>query len=149
MTLVKFKNPGAMTRFVGPSMFSDFFSDFFNDEVMPRDAFKSMPAVNISETPDQYKVELAAPGMEKSDFHVEVENGVLTISAEKKNEKKDSNDRFTRKEFSYTSFTRSFTMPDHVAADNISAGYNNGVLSLSLPKKEDAKKKPTRQIAIS
>ncbi|MBK7851160.1 MAG: Hsp20/alpha crystallin family protein [Bacteroidetes bacterium] len=150
MTLVKFKNAKPVDRFTGiPSIFSDFFSDFVNEEVLPRNVFKSLPAVNISELPESYRVELAAPGMSKGDFKIEVENGVLTIKAEKKEEKQDENSKYTRKEFSYTSFSRTFTMPDHVNTESISAEYVNGVLTLVLPKREEAKKKPVKEIAVS
>ena len=87
--------------------------------------------------------------MSKGDFKIEVENGVLTIKAEKKEEKQDENSKYTRKEFSYTSFSRTFTMPDHVNTESISAEYVNGVLTLVLPKREEAKKKPVKEIAVS
>jgi len=116
---------------------------------MSRDYFKSVPAVNISERPNDYFIEMAAPGFAKEDFKLNVDNDVLTISAEKKNEKKDETSRYTRKEFQYSSFSRTFTMPEHVEADKIGAAYTDGVLSLTLPKKEEAKVKPVREIKIS
>jgi HSP20 family protein len=146
MTLIKWKNNSNPAT---QNMFSDFFNDFFNDSLLSRDYFKSVPAVNISERANDYLIEMAAPGFTKEDFKVNVENDVLTIAAEKKNEKKDENSRFTRKEFQYSSFSRTFTMPDHVEADKIGAEYKDGVLSLTLPKKEEAKVKPARQIKIS
>ena len=146
MTLIKWKNQPASSL---PTVFSDFFGDFFNDSVMNRDYFKSVPAVNISERPNDYFIEMAVPGYSKDDFKVNVENDVLTISGERKNELKDETTRFTRKEFSYTSFQRTFTMPEQVEADKIGAEYKDGVLSLTLPKKEEAKVKPAREIRIS
>lgn len=151
MTLVQFKNRANSNRLPStfPTFFGDFFNDFVNDELMNRNVFKTVPAVNISENENGYAVELAAPGMNKDDFKLAVENNVLSISAEKKEENKQENDRYTRKEFSYSSFSRSFTMPEHVDTENIAAEYTNGVLKLTLPKKEEAKKKPVREIKIS
>jgi len=147
MTLIKWKNN--LTNPATQNTFSDFFNDFFNDSLMSRDYFKSVPAVNISERANDYFIEMAAPGFAKEDFKLNVDNEVLTISAEKKNEKKDENSRFTRKEFQYSSFSRTFTMPEHVEADKIGAEYKDGVLALTLPKKEEAKVKPVREIKIS
>lgn len=150
MTLVKFKNARPIDRYTGiPSIFSDFFNDFITEDSLSRNVFKSIPAVNISETPEHYRLEIAAPGMSKSDFKIEVENGVLSIQAEKKEEKSDENSKYTRKEFSYSTFNRSFTMPEHVNTESIAAEYVNGVLNLVLPKKDEAKKKAVREIAIS
>ncbi|HNP99197.1 MAG TPA: Hsp20/alpha crystallin family protein [Bacteroidia bacterium] len=149
MTLVKFRNAKPVDRYTGiPSIFSDFFGDFIQDEIFPRNVFKSVPAVNISEQADLYRVELAVPGMNKTDFKISAENGVLTIVGEKQEEKTDDQKKFTRKEFSYSSFSRTFTMPDHVNADGISAEYVNGVLTLVLPKKDEAKKKEAKEISI-
>ncbi|UZH54820.1 Hsp20/alpha crystallin family protein [Salinimicrobium tongyeongense] len=110
----------------------------------------SVPAVNISENDEAFRLELAAPGMAKQDFNLELDNGVLTISAEeqKENEKKENGGRFTRREFSYTSFKRAFSLPDTVEADKISAEYKEGVLMINLPKREDAKVQPKRMIEI-
>lgn len=149
MTLVQLKNKGLNRPTTSPSFLGDFFNNFINDEVMGKDLFKTAPAVNISETVDKFNVELAAPGLDKSDFKVEVENGILSIGAEKKTESKEETTRFTRKEFSYSSFSRSFTLPEHVKAENITAEYTNGVLKLSIPKKEEAKQKAAHEIKIS
>lgn len=146
MTLIKWKNNLANPA---QNTFSDFFNDFFNESLMERDYFKSVPAVNISDRANDFFIEVAAPGFSKEDFKVNVENEVLTISAEKKNEKRDENSRFTRKEFQYSTFKRTFTMPENVEADKIGAEYKDGVLSLTLPKKEEAKVKPAREIKIS
>src|SRR6185437_8162780 len=98
------------------------------------------PAVNISENKERFEVSLAAPGMKKADFNIDVERNTLTISAETKAEKEEKDERYTRKEYSYSSFSRSFTLPEGVNKDKIDASYDNGVLTLSLPKTEDAKK---------
>jgi HSP20 family protein len=110
----------------------------------------SLPAVNIRETADSFEVEMAAPGMSKKDFRIELENNLLTIFSEKQQEnKKKERERFTKKEFSYLSFKRSFTLPKGVVDDDkIQAKYENGILSLSIPKKEEAKPRPPKQITI-
>jgi len=150
MTLVKFKtNNGFGREGYVPSVFTDFFNDYFNGGMSPAAYSASVPAVNIHESENDFSVQLAVPGMKKSDFNIEVENGILTISAEMESEKNEENVKYTRKEFSYSSFKRSFTMPESVNPDKISASYENGVLNLMLPKKEESKVKPSRAIKIS
>ncbi len=105
------------------------------------------PAVNIRETPDSFLVEMAAPGLKKSDFEVQFENNLLTIKSEVQ-ETSEENQRYTRREFGYYSFHRAFTLPDTVDGDKISAAYKDGVLCLTIPKKEEARKKPARVIQI-
>lgn len=110
----------------------------------------SLPAVNIRENSDSFEVEMAAPGMSKKDFSIELDNNLLTISSERKteNEMKEG-ERYTKKEFSYQSFRRSFTLPKEVVDDDkIKASYENGVLHLHIPKKEEARPRPPKQIAI-
>ena len=151
MTLIKWKNnPNAVDRFpFMPSTFNDFFSDFMNGDLLQKDYFKSIPAVNIMERKDDFTIQLAAPGVKKSDFKVEVDKGVLTISMEKTDEKNDENEKFTRKEFSFSSFKRTFSLPDHVNTESIAAEYKDGILMLTIPKKEEAKAKPVREIVVS
>lgn len=108
----------------------------------------TLPAVNISEDEDGYEVEMAAPGMTKKDFKLELENNVLTISSEKEMEKEDEKQDYCRREFSYQSFSRSFTLPNTVKEDKITASYENGILRISIPKKEEAKPKPAKKIDI-
>ncbi len=136
-----------------PSLFDDFFTrevgDWFDTNFS--DAGTTLPAVNISEDDKGYVVELAAPGMTKKDFNVELENDILTISSERKeeNEEKDDKENMYRKEFSYQSFQRSFRFPENtVNADQIKANYKDGILRLELPKMEEKKVKPRKQIAI-
>ncbi len=93
------------------------------------------PAINILETEKEFKMELAAPGLEKSDFKLQVENNFLTISVEKKDEKNVEQENYRRREFSYQSFKRSFELPQNVAADSISAKYDNGILNIFIPKR--------------
>jgi HSP20 family protein len=111
----------------------------------------TLPSVNIRETNDNFVVEMAAPGMTKEDFKIELDGNLLTISSEKedRNEMKEG-ERYTRQEFSYQSFQRSFQLPkDVVDADKIQARYESGVLNLVIPKKEHAKQKPPRMIEIA
>lgn len=110
----------------------------------------TLPSVNIWENADSFIVEMAAPGMKKEDFHVELHNNVLTIKSEVKDELKEENESYTRKEFSYQAFQRSFNLNDKVVDDSkIEANYLNGILRLTLAKKEEAKEKPARLIKIS
>jgi HSP20 family protein len=109
----------------------------------------SLPKVNIKETADAYLVEMAVPGLKKSDFHIDIENQVLSISNETKEEKEVNEEYYTRKEFGYASFKRSFTLPESVDDDKINAKYHEGILTVHLPKKEEAKQKPARNIKIS
>lgn len=110
----------------------------------------STPAVNIMETDDGFKVEMAVPGMNKEDFHIDLDKDVLTISAEDKfeNEEKDTEGRYTRREFSYSSFNRSFNLPKMIDGDKITATYMDGVLGITIPKKEEAKPKPPVAIKV-
>ncbi|HEU4495592.1 MAG TPA: Hsp20/alpha crystallin family protein [Flavobacterium sp.] len=111
---------------------------------------KTIPAVNIRETDSAYEVELSAPGKKKDDFNIDVENELLTISAEFKSESNnEENGKYTRKEFSYSSFKRSFTLPETVKEEDIKASYEDGILRITLPKKEEALPKPKRMIDIS
>ena len=151
MSIVKRANNNWMNDM--PSLFDNRFSnDFFNWGLGNySNTNTSLPAVNIRETGDAFEVEMAVPGMTKEDFRVELDNNMLTISSERKmkNEEKDG-DRYTRREFSYQSFQRSFQLPkDVVDADKIEARYDNGLLHLVIPKKEEVKKRPPRTIQIS
>jgi HSP20 family protein len=119
--------------------FNSAFDDFFRDD----DGFftavsrgTSMPAVNTSETKDKYELEVAAPGMNKDDFKIEIDNNVISISSEKEERKEDQEKNYTRKEYSYSSFYRSFRLPQKVKEDKIQASYNDGVLTISIPKVE-------------
>jgi HSP20 family protein len=125
-----------------PSIFDDFFrpwNEIFNTgEGWGR--LMNVPAVNISENKDHYTLSLAAPGLKKNDFKIDVDGNILTISSEKEESKEETEDKFTRREYSYSSFNRSFTLPDEVNMDKIDANYIDGVLKITLPKKEEAKK---------
>ncbi|MDX1544170.1 MAG: Hsp20/alpha crystallin family protein [Christiangramia sp.] len=135
-----------------PSVFDDMFrTDWLGGTTNVNSIGTSIPAVNIREDDDSFNVQVAAPGKSKEDFNIELDNDVLTISAEEKkeNETTDKNGRFTRKEFSYSNFKRSFGLPDSVDSSKISASYNNGVLEIALPKREEAKVQAKRMIDIS
>ncbi len=136
---------------VMPSIWDNFLNtDLFNWESNFATTGSSIPAVNIKETPDSFLVEMAAPGMEKKDFKIELDGSALTISSEKQNEYQEKEgDNYNRKEFSYQSFFRTFHLPKEVVnADKIHAKYENGLLRLEIPKREEAKQKPVRLIDI-
>lgn len=105
--------------------------------------------VNIKETPDAFSVDMAVPGLNKSNFHIDLDNQVLSISAEITEENEAKDEKYTRREFGYSSFKRSFTLPETVDDSQIKANYQEGILSVYLPKKEEAKKKPPKRIAIA
>jgi HSP20 family protein len=121
----------------------EFLKDFFDFENRP-----SLPDVNVSENKDQYTIELAAPGMDKKDFHVDVQNNMLVISSEKESKDEDKQSNFLRREFCYTSFQRSFNIPEAVDSENIKAKYENGVLYVELPKKKESVEKASKKIKI-
>ncbi|HPR01827.1 MAG TPA: Hsp20/alpha crystallin family protein [Saprospiraceae bacterium] len=123
--------------------------DFFRDDFWPTvpERFE-VPAVNIAETDKAYNIEVAAPGMKKADFHIEVEAGNLVVSAEVKHEEEKKEDHYTRKEFNYTSFKRSFWLPENVKEDAIKANYKEGVLYVTLPKSVKTPAKVTKTIAV-
>lgn len=147
-TLVK-RNEGGF-----PS-FSRMFDDFFKTEfpVWSHNNFaaegSTLPAVNIKETDKEFSLELAAPGMKKENFNVGVEDDVLTISAEREETKEEKEENYNRKEFTYTSFQRKFTLPETIDSNKVTAKYEDGVLLLSLPKKPEAQPKPAKTIKIS
>ncbi len=150
MTIVK-RNGGPLGQF--PALFDDFLNrDIFNWGLTNfSDTNTTIPAVNIKETADNYEVEVAAPGMKKTDFRVQLEGNVLTISSEKTTEKEQSDEvKYTSREFSYQSFSRTFNLQrDVVDTEKIQAKYEDGVLHLLIPKKEHAKQKQARLIEIS
>ena len=129
--------------FYVPNLFDD---DFFS---VLSNRTSSMPAVNIREDEVNYFLELAVPGIDKKDLKIDINEDVLTISSENKTETEESKDGYKRKEFSYSSFCRSFNIPANVNRDKIVANYNDGILSVGLPKQEVEKNKISRQIEIS
>ncbi len=107
-----------------------------------------MPAVNVKETDDTYEITMAAPGLEKNDFKIDVNGSLLTISAEKDEKKEEKDETYSRREYSYRSFSRSFSLPEDIFKDKIDANYMNGELRLTLPKKEEAKTMPHQKISV-
>ena len=144
MTLIK-TNGGLI-----PLGMTDFFGndDFFGSNWFEKEFKQTLPAVNIKENKKEFNIEFASPGFTKKDFKIDLEDDILTISAEKEKEKSEENDSFTRKEFSYNSFSRSFTLPQNVNGDKIDAKYNDGILKLSIPKKDTAKLLPKKKIEV-
>ncbi len=151
MSLVKTKNGNgsgsmmpAIDRPLGfPSFFSDTLERLWSDETL-----NWMPAVNIRERAEDFVIDLAVPGMDKKDFSVEVDNGVLTVSGERKDETEDQNDKHTRREFYYGSFRRTFSLPDSADAEKVNASYKDGILTLRVSKREESKLKPKRRVEI-
>ena len=133
--------PGLIDEFFGRDVFPGFFFDV--------ERRLSTPAVNIIEGKDDFRIEVAAPGLEKEDFKIDLDNNVLTISSEKEEKHEEGDDRFMRREFNYTSFSRSFTLPLTVEADKITAKHADGVLMIVVPKRDEVKQKPARTIKIS
>jgi len=127
-------------------MGSIFDDDFF--PVMSKNN-SSMPAVNIKEDEKRFVLDLAVPGIDKNDLKIDINEDVLTISSETKNESEENKDGYKRKEFSYSSFCRSFQIPENVSREKIEANYKDGILSVSLPKFEEEKNKILRQVKIS
>ena len=127
--------------------FSNWMDDFFPDNGYKSLNGMSVPAVNILETKKDFKLKIAAPGFKKNDFKLEVQHGLLTISGEMKMEKEEKEERYTRQEFSYSTFRRSFTLPENIKADKIGANYEDGLLTVTLPKVM-IEEKPKVQIAV-
>jgi HSP20 family protein len=137
-----------------PSLMDDFFGRDWLDSTLGdwKTIGSTLPAVNVRESNDGYVIEVAAPGMKRDDFKVELDNNVLTISAqmEDNHEQKDQEGNYTHREFSYQSFQRSFSLPQNkVKGDEITARYVDGVLHVTVPKTEDAKTRPAKQIAVA
>jgi len=125
-------------------------SDFFDDRLFDSDWLRkqSMPAVNVNESDSKFEIEVAAPGLTKKDFNITVDNGVLTISSEREEEKEDKKKDYTRREFSYSAFSRSFTMPENVNQEDIKASYEDGILRLHVAKKDLEKIKSRKAIEV-
>jgi HSP20 family protein len=136
-----------------PSLLNDFFmDDWFDSSIRNwRSTGATLPSVNVRETNDEFIIEVAAPGMNRDNFKVELDNNILSISAELqgKNETSEQNDNYNRREFNYQSFQRSFSLPEtKVEGTKISAKYKDGILYVAIPKKEEVKIKPARQITV-
>jgi HSP20 family protein len=134
-----------------PSLLNNLFQDDWLDSTLGslRTGMSTLPAANLRETNEDYRIELAAPGMRKDDFKLELHREVLTISAKRENKHEHESESYTRQEFSYQEFQRSFSFPEgRINGDQVSAKYQDGVLEIIVPKRDEAKAKPARQITI-
>jgi HSP20 family protein len=132
-----------------PSLSDGFFGDDMFARFFDTPANTTMPAVNIKEGKEEFSIEVAAPGFEKKDFKIDLNNNVLEISSEKEEKNEENGDKLMRCEFKYSSFKRYFTLPDTIESEKIKASYKDGILNVTIPKKDEAKVKPIRQISIS
>lgn len=138
--LVRYENKPSI-----PNLWEDFFGPGFMGDVYRKSRVSRLPSANIIEEKDNYFIELAAPGFEKADFKIKLSENVLTVSVEKE----ENIENTTQREFSYTSFSRGFNIPETIQVEKIKAEYENGILQIALPKKEEAIVKPLREIEIS
>ena len=134
------RNDFLANRFFTPDLF-DFNDDFFNTSM-------AIPPANITEANNHFRLDLSVPGMKREDFKVDVEDGILTISSETKEETEGENNSYKHWEFSCSSFSRSFTLPDNTDENNINAKYDNGMLQVTIPKKEVTVSKPKKEISV-
>lgn len=141
MTLTKFRK--------SPAVFSPLFDNFFENEFFNGNGASNLPSANIKELEGRFEVELAIPGFDKKDINIELNDRLLTISSEKSEEhnEEDEKAQYSRREFQYSSFTRSFRLPEKVREDDIKAQVNNGVLSVIIPKAEELKKRKSIEIS--
>ncbi len=137
---------------IKPASISGMFDPFFKKEMgdwFGKEFVDTIPGVNITETNSAYHVELAAPGLKKDDFTIKVDGDIITISSEKETETKKEDKEYSRREYNYSSFSRSFNLPEHVNQDKIMATYVDGVLKVDLPKKEVTENSATKKIKVS
>ncbi|MGQ7871180.1 Hsp20/alpha crystallin family protein [Sunxiuqinia sp. sy24] len=133
-----------------PNFFDDFFGRNFWNDVFDKPEWNSNPAVNVYEKKDDFEIEVAAPGLDKKDFHIDLKDNVLTVSSEKQETKEEKDgEKIVFSEFNYSSFSRSFRLPEGVDANKIKATHKNGVLKIALPKREELKKQVSRMIDIT
>ncbi|RCH55229.1 Hsp20/alpha crystallin family protein [Mucilaginibacter hurinus] len=145
MTLVKFNNP--KKSFAVNPFFNDVFDSILHDQFVSDKLATRVPVVNISENDSEFHIELAVPGLKKEDFKINLDKNVLSISADKKTDNAEDTKKYSKREYSYNSFVRSFTLPETVDHGKIEADYTDGILKLTVPKKEEAKIQ-SREIAI-
>jgi HSP20 family protein len=146
MTLVKFNSEKRNNGSLLPG-FNDVFDSIFNDTLFNDRLTSRVPAANISETESDFHVELAAPGLRKEDFKLNLERNVLNISVEQRSESNNNQKNYSKREYSYSSWVRSFTLPESADAENIEASYTDGILKINIAKREEAKA-VRRQIEI-
>ncbi len=145
MTLVKFNNANG-NRSLLPG-FNDVFDSIFNDTFFNERMMSSVPAVNTSESAEWYHIEMAAPGLRKDDFKITLDRNLLTISCQTSGENSNTEKRYAKREYSFTSFVRSFNLPELADPNTIEATYENGILLLDIGKREEAKSM-ARQIEL-
>ena len=148
MTLIKWNKEDDSNM----PVYSNFLNNFLNrdmDDFYVNSMTMRTPSVNIIEGKEDFKIEVAAPGMEKKDFSVNIDHNLLTIETKKESKTESKDERYTRREFSFNTFRRSFTLPESIVQEKIDAKYDKGILYIILPKKEEAKVKPTREVAIA
>lgn len=151
MNTIKFKTMTPSTQKNRPVLgrFPSFFDEFFNDFQSASLPHTRVPAVNVKESDNSYELEIAAPGMQKDEFNVEVDNDMLIISGEVKQESQSEDEKYTRKEFSFQSFKRSFSLPENsINIESIEAKYTDGILRITLPKLREQAHKNNRRIVI-
>jgi HSP20 family protein len=140
------RNGGAL-----PTVFDDFFkpwNEWFDTSSSLLNRTLTVPAVNIVETKDYFNLSFAIPGMKKDDFHIDMDGNMLSVSCEKEESKEEREHKYTRKEYNYSTFNRSFSLPEDVIKDKIQETYTDGVLHLTLPKKDEAKKSIVKSIQV-
>jgi len=141
MAIIKYKRNTP----VYTDVFDNVFDNFFNNDLIN----SASPSVNVKESTDKFTLDVAAPGMKKEDFDIKVDQNLLTVCAEKEESEEEKEEQYYRKEFSYSSFSRSFQLPENIEKDKIEANYKDGVISINLPKNENAKQKAQKAIPVS
>lgn len=141
-----------------PSLFTDMFNppSFFDRDLfdfdfglLPTRLGFTVPTANTKETPKEYKLEIAAPGLDRDDFSIEINNHTLTVSAKKEEEKKDKEEGYSKREYSFNSFCRTFSLPENIKEEKIEARYDKGVLKISIPKSKETEVKPMHKIPVT
>lgn len=148
MTLLKFNQPKTYANILDDVFTAQPWNKLFKDEVLSSDFFGTYPPVNIYETKEGYSIDLVVPGHDKADFKLQVEKNTLSVSAEKKAETRSEDEKQLRREFGFRAFKRSFSLAENVDAENINAKYENGILKITLPKKEKQQEE-SKQIVVS
>jgi len=148
MSITKYNNPMFPGRSTLSAMVDDFFNKSFTDMV-GSDMVMSRPSVNVKETDSEFIIDLAAPGLEKDHFNIKLEHDLLKISAQKEDAKEESGEHFTRREFNFSSFSRTFELPENTDREKIEAAYEKGVLTITLPKNRKTEQEQSKQIKIS
>jgi HSP20 family protein len=148
MTLIKFQNPKVKRFFETDAMFPGFGQAFDNFLKMDYNYGESTPSVNVTENEQAYNLEYLVPGFKKEEIKVALAQNVLTVNAEKKTESTEENKRYTRKEFSFSTFKRSFTLPENIDVEKMVAKHEHGILSITIPKKMEEKKENMKEIEI-